>query len=98
MRVRLVAFEDEILVSQREQVLRRRIDPHGRQRPRLARELQPRLLEMIQIKMRVAERMDEDFRLETSYLRDGKRQQRVGRDVERHAEKHVGGALIELAR
>ena len=57
--MRIVAFEREVLVAQREQVGRRRIDQHARQSPRRARELQPRLFEMIEIEMRVAERVDE---------------------------------------
>ncbi len=59
VRVRLVAFEREILVAEREQVGHRRIEQHARQRARRARELQPRLLEMIEIEVRVAERVDE---------------------------------------
>ena len=97
MRVRLVAIWDEIFVAQREQVLRRRIDVHGWQRPRLARELPPRLFQMVEIKVRIAERVDKDSRFESGHLRDGKRQQRIGGDVERHANKYVGRALVELA-
>ena len=45
VRVRLVAFEREILVAEGEDVLHRRIEPHRRQRARRARQLQPRLLD-----------------------------------------------------
>src|SRR5271169_6519000 len=62
MRMRLVTFEREILVAEREKILDRGIDPQRRQRPRLAGELQARLLEMIQIKVRVAERVYESAR------------------------------------
>ena len=48
--------------------------------------------------MRVAERVDELARLQAADLRDHHREQRVGGDVERHAEKDVGAALVELAR
>ena len=48
--------------------------------------------------MRVAERVDEDAGLEPAHLRHRHGQQRVGGDVERHAEEDVGRALIELAR
>src|SRR5215469_4859989 len=59
VRMRIVAFEAEILVAEREQILNDRTDAHSRQRARRTRELEPRLLEMIEIEMRVAERMDE---------------------------------------
>ena len=62
MRMRLVTFEREILVAEGEQILDRGIDPQRRQRPRLAGELQARLLEMIQVKVRVAERVYESAR------------------------------------
>ncbi len=47
VRVRVVALEREILVAEGEDILHRRIDPHRRQRARRARQLQPRLLEMV---------------------------------------------------
>ena len=40
MRVRLVAFEREILVAEREQIVHRRIELHRRQGTRVARQLQ----------------------------------------------------------
>ena len=64
MRVRFVVLEREILEPEREDILHRRIEPHGRQRARGAGKLEPRLIEMIEIKMRVAERMDEVARLQ----------------------------------
>ena len=60
--------------------------------------LQARLLEVVEIEVRVAERVDELAGLQAGHLRHHHRQQRVGRDVERHAEEDVGGALVELAR
>ena len=47
--------------------------------------------------MRVAEGVDELAGLQPRHLRHHHGQQRVGGDVERHAEEDVGGALIELA-
>ena len=51
---------------------------------------------MIEIKVRVAERVHELTGLKPGHLRHHQRQQRVGGDVERHAEEDVGRALIEL--
>src|SRR5665213_444587 len=98
VRMRVVAFEREVFVAERENVLHLRIDLHHRQRPGWARQLQPGLLEMVGIKVSVAERVHEVARLEAGHLRHHHRQQCVGRDIEGHAEEHVRGTLIELAR
>src|SRR5215469_2681568 len=58
MRMGIVAFESEVLIAEREQVAHRR-EPQGRQRTRRARKLRPRLLDVVQIEVRVAEGMDE---------------------------------------
>src|SRR5260370_32240179 len=98
MRVRIVAFEHEIFVAEREDVLHVRIELQGRQPPRRTRQLQPCLLEMVRIEVSVAQAMNEVAGLEVRHLRHHQRQQRIGRDVEGYAEKHVRRTLIELAR
>ena len=47
--------------------------------------------------MRIAQRMHEVAGLQAGNLRHHHGQQRIGGDVEGHAEEDVGGALIELA-
>ncbi len=47
--------------------------------------------------MRVAERVHEFAGHEARDLRNHLGQERVGGDVERHAQKYVGRALIKLA-
>src|SRR6266550_6625786 len=84
VRVRRVVFELEILEAEGEQVLHRRIELHHRQLARRARQLQMRLLQMVEIKMRIAEGVDELAGFETRHLRDHHGEQRVGCDVERH--------------
>src|SRR5665213_4076910 len=98
VRMRVVAFEREIFVAERKDVLHLGIDLHYRQGAGRTRQLQPRLLEMIGIKVGVAERVHEVAGLEAGHLRHHHRQQRIGRDVEGHAEEHVRGPLVELAR
>src|SRR6516225_3504556 len=68
-RMLIVTDELEILVTEGEDILHVRIDPHHRQRTRRARELKPRLLQMVGIEMGVAERMHEVAGLETRDLR-----------------------------
>jgi ribosomal protein S13 len=53
---------------------------------------------VIDVKVRVAARPDELADAEVALLRDHVREQRIGGDVERHAEEHVGAALVQLAR
>src|ERR1700730_17797919 len=98
MRVWVVTFEFEVLVAEAENVLHIGIDLYRRQRPRRTRQLQPRLIEMIGIELGVAERVHEVARLQSRHLRHHHGEQRVGGDVEGHAEEHVAGTLVELAR
>ena len=58
-RPRIVAFEREIPVAEVEERLHGRIEPHYGQRTGFARKLLVHLLQMVQIEVRVAERMDE---------------------------------------
>src|SRR4051812_14670219 len=95
--MRIVALEREIFITKGEQIAHGRIQSHGRPRARLTRQLQSYLLEMIAVDVRVAERVHEVARLEVAHLRDHERQQRVAGDIEWHAEKNVGAALIKLA-
>src|ERR1700677_4100871 len=95
-RMILVVHELEVLESVVEQGCGPAPDVESRRRQRSARELQLRLLEMIDIEMAVAARPDELAGLEVALLREHVREQRVARDVERHTEKDIGAALIEL--
>ena len=52
---------------------------------------------MIEIEVAVAAGPDELARLEVALLREHVGEQRVARDVERHAEEHIRAALVELA-
>ena len=64
---------------------------------RLAGQLQPRLLEVVGVEVRVAEGVHEVAGPVAADLRHHQGQQRVGGDVEGHAEEDVGAALVELA-
>src|SRR5512146_19768 len=58
-RMRLVALETEILVAKAENVFYRRVEMHQRQWPRRARKLLARLIQVIEVQMRVTQRMHE---------------------------------------
>ena len=70
----------------------------ARQRLRLARQLQPRLIHMVGIKMAITARPDELPHFQSRLLRQHMSEQRIGRNVERHAEKHICTTLIKLQR
>jgi hypothetical protein len=53
---------------------------------------------VVEVEVRVAEGVHEVAHPQAGDLRHHVRQQRVGGDVERHAEEDVGGALVQLAR
>src|SRR6476620_4590084 len=53
MRVRVITFEHEILITECEDILDGRIEFHHRQPARRARQLQPGLIEMVGIEVRV---------------------------------------------
>src|SRR5579863_9228146 len=88
----LVAHELEILEGVVEQGCGAAPEIEPRRREGRARELQFRLLEMIAIEVAVAARPDEFARLEVALLGEHVGEQRVARDVERHAEEHIGAA------
>src|SRR6185503_19634459 len=67
-----------------------------RQRTRLASELLAGLVEMVRIEMAVAAGPDEGAGLEAALLGEHVGEQGVAGNVERHAEEHVGAALVEL--
>src|SRR4051812_29667548 len=95
--MRLIPLQGEVLIAEGENIRHRRIEPHVRERERLAAELFARLFEMVQIKMRIAQSMDELARLEPADLRHHQGQERIRRDVEGYAQKNIGRALVELA-
>ena len=96
-RLRRIALESNVVVGEIEQAFPRRIEFEPRQGARRARQLQPRLFDMIGIKMGVAECVDEIADLQAASLRHQMGQQRVRGDIERHAEENIGGTLVELA-
>ena len=63
----------------------------------LAIELRVYLLQVIHIKMRITQSMNEISRCQPDHLRYHEGQQRVGSDIEWHAKKQIGASLIELA-
>src|SRR5512139_3894217 len=58
-RMRVVILEREVLVAEGVEVAHLRIEPHPRERPRRARELEPHLLEVVDVDVRVAKGVDE---------------------------------------
>src|SRR6267142_2642416 len=93
----LVGLKGEVLVAECEEVPYGAVQAHAREWLGGAAELLARLLEMVQVQVGIAEGEDELAGLEAGDLRHHQRQQRVGGDVEGHAEEYVGAALVHLA-
>src|SRR6478672_4013969 len=96
-RVRVVALHVDVLELEGVDLTDRRVEPQLGLRPRVAGQLEPRLVEVVEVEVGVAQGVHEVADVEVGDLGDHVREQGVRRDVERHTEEHVGGALVELA-
>jgi len=94
--MRIVVFDGNIFVAERENIAHVRIELQGRERARLAGKLAGDLLEVVVVNMCVAESVDEIADAEPADLRDHVRKKRIARDIERHAEEQIRAALVEL--
>ena len=94
----VVVLELEILVSETENILDIRIKHHLRQSPWSSSQLQTCLFQMIEIEMRIACRMDEFSRFQTTHLCHHQQQQGIGCNVEGDTKEGVCAALVELQR
>gem|GEM_PF-6576071 len=65
---------------------------------RRAGQLQFCLVDVVEINVRVAKSVDKSAGFEASYLGHHRQQQRVGSDIKRYAQEHIGAALVHLAR
>lgn len=90
----LITLQGEILEREREQILDLGVEPHGRQRIRLAAQLQVGLLDVVGIQVAVAAGPDELAGLQVADLRHHQCQQRVAGDIEGHAEKTLTPILL----
>lgn len=59
MRVRVVAFDADVLELEGKDILHVRVQLQGRQWPRVARQLQLGLVDMVAVEMRITQRMYE---------------------------------------
>ena len=98
MRVRLIAFDLEVLERIGVDARRAALDAEAGEGVRLTRDLEPRLFDVVGVEMRVAAGPDELAGLEPALVGDHVRQERVARDVERKAKKGVAASLVELER
>ena len=95
--VRVVAFEGEILEDKILEACAGGIEAHPRQGAALAGELQAGLLEVVGVEVEIAEGVNKRARLEPADLRNHDCEERIGGDIEGHAEEEVCAALVELA-
>ena len=86
-RVRVVINQFEIFEFEVADVVDRRIQFHSRQRTILTGQLFARLVEMVVVKMKITESVDEIARHKIDNVCHHHRQERIRRDIERHTEK-----------
>lgn len=96
--MRIVGLEGEILEPKREEVRHLRIENHARKPARLTSQLKLRRLDVVQVEVRVPQRVDEFSGAKVGDLSDHHREERVARDVEGDAEEDVRAALVKLTR
>jgi len=92
-----IAFQREVLEGEILEALAGGIQDHPRLRAAFAGELLARLLQMVGVKMQVAERVHKVTRAQSADLCHHHREQSVGGDVERNTEEEVGAPLVKLA-
>lgn len=92
----VVMLNGEILVGEIKEVFDIRIEFHHGQGARCTRELQLHLLQVVEIQMGVAGGMDKLARLQARDLCHHLQKKGIRGNVERHSEKGVCTALVEL--
>ena len=89
MWVWIVAYEFEVLVLEIEETLHVRVNLHRGQGARLSRQLQLRLLDVVQIEVGVACGVDKVARLIARHLSHHLEEQGVRGDVEGHPKESI---------
>ena len=92
----LVPDKFEIFEFELVDVFDGRIQFQPRQRPAFAGELFARLVEMVFVKMKIAECVNEISRCEIDGLRHHHCEERIRRNVERHPQEKIAAALVQL--
>ena len=86
---RIVTNELEVLVVEVEDALDVRINLHRGQGARVTRELQLGLFDVVQVKVRIACRVNEIAWFEACHLRHHLQQQRIACNVKRHTKEGI---------
>lgn len=96
--VRAVVLDDKVLgLPPVDAAARLLLDLEAGEVPRLARELLPQRVHVVDVDVRVAHDVRQAARHQVRGVCNHVRQQRVAGNVEGHAQAHVAGPLVELA-
>lgn len=93
-----VAGDDEVVHGQLVDVVRLPGDLEGGEGTRLTLDLLAQRLDVIAVYVRVAERVHEVARLQTSDMGNHVSEKSIRSDVEGHTQTHVGRSLVQLTR
>src|ERR1700683_445402 len=96
-RVGIVIEQGNIFVSKVGELANLRVQHKPGQGTRSAAELFVGLVNMVIVEVKIAAGVDEVAGFEIADLRYHAGEERVGGDIERHAEEEVGAALVKLA-
>ena len=94
--MRVVAFEREVLVAEILERFHRWVQDHARERAAVAGQLLARLLQMVGVEMKIAERMDKLPGLQSGHLGNHHGEQGIRCDVEGDTEKKIRAPLVKL--
>src|SRR5690349_5106979 len=94
--MRIVSNQFKILEFELVNIFHCRVQFHLRQGSWFARELELRLIKMVGVEVEISKCVNKRAGLQAADLRHHEREQRVGCEVERHTEKQICAALVEL--
>jgi hypothetical protein len=97
MRMWIIPFQHKILKPKPKNIFHLRVNFHHRQFSAFAAELEFGLLDVVAVKVCIAEGVYKLAGLQAAYLGHHHIEQGVGGNVKRYAEENIGAALVELA-
>lgn len=98
MRMRIIIAQGKILVFKIKNTLHVRINFHPGQSTRFTGQLQFHLFNMIQVNMRIPQRMYKFPWFQPAYLSDHHCQQGIRGNIERYSQECISTTLVKLAR
>ena len=97
VRVRVIAGKCKVVELKSEYIFHIGVQFHFRQWATIACKLQFSLLYVVAVQVHIAKGMYKIAKAQPAYLRYHHSKQRIAGYIKRHAQKHIGAALVQLA-